>query len=1182
MILLLKKKNKILIFLFSLFILLIFLQINNIFDNYIISNYENPQVDTENDLKGLKTSTTYNDVEINDLPGSPFNWSWASTQPWCTQGQGTQEEPYIIEHVNFSYSSGTGNCLSILNSRKYFIIRNCTFRYSGLGYSGLYLNNVTNGQIIKSEIYSNQNGITLDDSSDIVISENQVHNNIYGIGLVVSEYNDVTKNNVSKNDVIGIGIYAENNFISENIANDNILYGVHLGNGSYYNDVVNNIINGNGAHGIFIDAQWGGNNTFVNNILNGNTNGIYARNSDNNNITGNIITNNLNGTWISADSDYNLIYNNSISKNFGTNGIDVGSNNDWNNTLIGNYWDDYFGVDESPRDGIGDSSYSIIGPAGSRDYLPIYENPVHDGSTIHIDGNGINALNWSRTALVKWWFFGSGTYSKPYTIKNLIIDGRGIGSDSCILIENSDIYFKIENCIVSNSSRAGIELIKTNNGVMINNICFNHSNSGIRLENSHKNTVSESYINYNYYGVIFISSDNNTVSKTNLTSNTDKGIYLWNTTNSKVSQNRINNNGNGIYSWEGYNNTISGNIIYQNDGLGIRLDSSHDNAVSENTISYNSGGLYYKSSDNNTISKNKVSYNTDQGIFLRRSNNTRISHNNINNSVYGIFIEISYNNTVFGNIAYQNNYFGIWNYRSHNSSIIENTANENGDCGIYLGYSNYNNVSRNTANYNTLFGIRIDNSHYNLVSGNNASYNEDSGIFLLFSNNNGITDNSVNNNNVSGINLYQSNNNFIENNKETINYNGIYGVYLIYSNYNSIKNNTINYNEIGIYLEQSNYNYIIGNTLIGNKKAIVQKDCEGNIITDNIIEDGKTPFPLALILIIIFGSIAFVAIGFVSRAIIQKRKVSRPAERKKGEVIIKKKVREEKEKLKREQKEAKERLKQERQKMKIENKLRERMSFIESLIKENNLKKALKELTDIKNIARSHELIDFIKEAEQKIIDCKKLELDTINRIKQTIINLGMKFSRLQLIDISEKSGIKDETLIEDIIKEMINKKEIRGEYFVSSKALALEVAAPMITREKEKEFNVFLSYATLDRDYYEISRIVRRLELYPEISNVYFWEVDSGENIVTFMEQTLKKTNVFVLFCSENSIKSQAVEGEWQAAYQLRKEALMKIVPVYEKDEHIPYLLKPMLNVKFTKDDFDGFIQKLYEEILR
>ena len=43
-----------------------------------------------------------------------------------------------------------------------------------------------------------------------------------------------------------------------------------------------------------------------------------------------------------------------------------------------------------------------------------------------------------------------------------------------------------------------------------------------------------------------------------------------------------------------------------------------------------------------------------------------------------------------------------------------------------------------------------------------------------------------------------------------------------------------------------------------------------------------------------------------------------------------------------------------------------------------------------------------------------------------------------------------------------------------------------------------------------------------------------------------------------------------------------MKIVPVYENEEFIPYLLIPLLNVKYTKDDFDGFIQKLYEEILR
>ena len=40
--------------------------------------------------------------------------------------------------------------------------------------------------------------------------------------------------------------------------------------------------------------------------------------------------------------------------------------------------------------------------------------------------------------------------------------------------------------------------------------------------------------------------------------------------------------------------------------------------------------------------------------------------------------------------------------------------------------------------------------------------------------------------------------------------------------------------------------------------------------------------------------------------------------------------------------------------------------------------------------------------------------------------------------------------------------------------------------------------------------------------------------------------------------------------------------VPVYENEEFIPYLLIPLLNVKYTKDNFDEFIENLYKEILR
>lgn len=83
-------------------------------------------------------------------------------------------------------------------------------------------------------------------------------------------------------------------------------------------------------------------------------------------------------------------------------------------------------------------------------------------------------------------------------------------------------------------------------------------------------------------------------------------------------------------------------------------------------------------------------------------------------------------------------------------------------------------------------------------------------------------------------------------------------------------------------------------------------------------------------------------------------------------------------------------------------------------------------------------------------------------------------------------------------------------------------------------------------------------------------------------MEKTLKECNVFVLFCSENALNSLAVTDEWQAAFQLRKKGLLKIVPVYEDEDYIPALLTPLLNVKFSKDNFIDFIINLYHEVLR
>ena len=83
---------------------------------------------------------------------------------------------------------------------------------------------------------------------------------------------------------------------------------------------------------------------------------------------------------------------------------------------------------------------------------------------IHIDNNWSDARDAGLCT-------GSGNYSDPYVIEDLVIDGGGLGS--CILIENSTDYFKIQNCTIyncgSNFYDSAIKLSSANNGNLTNN-----------------------------------------------------------------------------------------------------------------------------------------------------------------------------------------------------------------------------------------------------------------------------------------------------------------------------------------------------------------------------------------------------------------------------------------------------------------------------------------------------------------------------------------------------------------------------------------------------------------------------------------------------------------------------------------------------------------------------------------
>ena len=96
---------------------------------------------------------------------------------------------------------------------------------------------------------------------------------------------------------------------------------------------------------------------------------------------------------------------------------------------------------------------------------------------VHIDNN------WTDSKIAGI-CTGNGTSSFPYIINNLEIDAKALGS--CILIENSNDYFRIENCTLTNSgpdwTDSGIKMMNVENGEIINNKMTGNSN-GIYIEN---------------------------------------------------------------------------------------------------------------------------------------------------------------------------------------------------------------------------------------------------------------------------------------------------------------------------------------------------------------------------------------------------------------------------------------------------------------------------------------------------------------------------------------------------------------------------------------------------------------------------------------------------------------------------------------------------------------------------
>jgi parallel beta-helix repeat protein len=283
------------------------------------------------------------------------------------------------------------------------------------------------------------------------------------------------------------------------------------------------------------------------------------------------------------------------------------------------------------------------------------------GSPISIDDSNPNA-NWSYTALNYDWCSGSGSWSDPYVIEDVLIDG--LDGVFCISIWGSNAYFIIRNCILYNVGSvidyAPIQLRYTDNGRIVGN-SLEDGQTGIYLFESDNNSISNNEVNDLIYG-----------------------IHLEYSHYSAISNNDIETHSYGVMLDDSNYNNVSLNSLIDINNVGVRISSSEHNIVTKNTIIFpnwglHSSGIEFVSSINNTISDNHIE-NGATGIFFYYSSRENVIKNNvIIDNLRGIHFpyDTTINNTIYNNCFVANDYYE--NARDDGS----NNNWDNGSSGNY-------------------------------------------------------------------------------------------------------------------------------------------------------------------------------------------------------------------------------------------------------------------------------------------------------------------------------------------------------------------------------------------------------------------------------------------------------------------------------------------------------------------